>query len=128
MKNGKNKIKTGTVKTFEHTEHLRYDFTDKEKAEMSLDMANNIRMKNFKDSERQSVVSQFKADLDSLQSKIDSASEKVSSGFEFRGIKCETKIDYTLNRKTTVRLDSGEIVKEGPIPESERQIEIAPTK
>ena len=90
-------------------------------------MANNVKAKNLKESEKQSVVSQFKAYLDSLQSKIDSASEKVSSGFEFRGIKCKTKIDYTKNRKTTVRLDSGEIIKEIPIPESDRQIEIVAT-
>ena len=92
---------------------------------MAKQLADDCRAKQTKEAEAKGVAAQFKADIAIFDGKIASASEKISSGYEMRMIKCKTTLDYKRDRKTTARLDTGEIIEDIKIPDGERQVEAA---
>ncbi len=45
--------------------------------------------------------------------------------FEFRSVKCVRELNFTTGRCTTTRTDTGEVIQERPLNESEQQMELA---
>ncbi len=114
-----------TSKTYDESRPLKYQFSKAELEAMAKQLADDCRAKQTKEAEAKGVAAQFKADIAIIDGKIASASEKISSGYEMRMIKCRTVIDYKRDKKTVARIDTGEVIEEGKIPDSERQVEMA---
>lgn len=93
--------------------YLRYDFTATEIYELSLKLANKTQDKEKKESEKKSIVSQYKSEIDAIISEIQSCSSKVSNGYEMKKVDC--KIEYhkpEQGKKTLTRADTGEKIVE----------------
>ena len=109
-------------KVTEHTANLKYPFKETEIQGMSQELAESVKAKKIKEDEAKSISSQYKSEIDGFQAKLSSLSEKITSGWEMRMIKCRETIDWEKDIRTVVRLDTGEVIDQGPIPEDQRQM------
>jgi predicted transposase YbfD/YdcC len=86
---------------------LRYDFSAPEIHDLSMDLANKTQQFQTVSDEKKSVSSQFKSRLDSIQSDLNSLSNKVASGYEIREVECEVKYHKPeQGKKTIIRKDN----------------------
>lgn len=72
--------------------YLRYDFTAPEIYDLSMKLANKTQDKDRIESEKKSIVSQYKSQIDALIAEIGSTSNKVANRYEMRKVEC--KIEY----------------------------------
>lgn len=92
---------------------LRYDFTAVEINDLSMDLANTTQQIAAKQDEKKSVVSQFKAKIDELESKTGLLANKVSSGYEIREVECEVLYHKPeQGKKTMIRSDNKQKIVE----------------
>jgi hypothetical protein len=92
---------------------LRYDFTAPEIHDLSMDLANKTQQFQTVSDEKKSVSSQFKSRLDSIQSDLNSLSNKVASGYEIREVECEVKYHRPeQGKKTIIRKDNNQKIVE----------------
>ena len=92
---------------------LRYDFTAPEIHDLSMDLANKTQQFQTVSDEKKSVSSQFKSRLDSIQSDLNSLSNKVASGYEIREVECEIKYHKPeQGKKTIIRKDNNQKIIE----------------
>jgi uncharacterized FlaG/YvyC family protein len=71
-----------------------------------------------------SVSTQNKAEISEFEAQMGKLSEKIRSGYEHRNVKCTKNFDYRLGTVTITRLDTGEIIRERPMDEHEKQIKL----
>lgn len=93
--------------------YLRYDFTAPEIYDLSMKLANKTQDKERIESEKKSIVSQYKSQLDALSAEIGSTSNKVANGYEMRKVDC--KVEYhkpEQGKKTITRTDTQEKIIE----------------
>lgn len=103
-------------------EYLKYTFSDAEVLELSKTLAKHNQDLSEIEAQKKRITADFAAKIQAEQEQIGMMSRKVCSGYEFRNIDC--KQQYHVPRpglKTIVRLDTGELVKEMPMTESELQ-------
>ena len=87
--------------------NLRYDFTAVEINELAVELANKNQELRRKEDQKKSIAAQMKSDIDLLNEQINSASTKVSSGYEYRDVKCTVFYNKPTNgMKTLVRSDN----------------------
>ncbi|HZW70799.1 MAG TPA: hypothetical protein VFF57_07970 [Hanamia sp.] len=92
---------------------LRYDFSAPEIHDLSMDLANKTQQFQTVSDEKKSVSSQFKSRLDSIQSDLNSLSNKVASGYEIREVECEVKYHRPeQGKKTITRKDNNQKIIE----------------
>ena len=92
---------------------LRYDFSAPEIHDLSMDLANKTQQFQTVSDEKKSVSSQFKSRLDSIQSDLNSLSNKVASGYEIREVECEIKYHKPeQGKKTIIRKDNNQKIVE----------------
>lgn len=92
---------------------LRYDFSAPEIHDLSMDLANKTQQFQTVSDEKKSVSSQFKSRLDSIQSDLNSLSNKVASGYEIREVECEVKYHKPeQGKKTIIRKDNNQKIIE----------------
>lgn len=103
------------------TEFLRYHFTEDEKRDLAQVMAQNVIKIGELEKEKKAVTSQFASDINQETAKASSAAQRIESGFEMRTIDCEEHYIYGPNVVRTIRLDSGEVVKERTMTNAELQ-------
>jgi hypothetical protein len=70
---------------------------------------------------KKDVTADFAAQQKKIESLIGVLSRKVSTGKEYRDVKCVWEFNYKSGVKRLRRLDTSEIVKEGTITQQERQ-------
>lgn len=92
---------------------LRYDFTMKERQDLSILLANKTKEISMIEDEKKSVNSQYKAKLDELQASCNKLANQVSDGFEIRDVEVEVKYhEPEHGMKTLVRKDGGKDIVE----------------
>lgn len=95
--------------------------TDMELIQRAKTMSQTMNKKVAADDKLKSATTQIKAEIAQLESEIKSLQVVVSSGKEFREIECKIDYDWDKRIKSVVRTDTGVIVEEDIIPESELQ-------
>lgn len=115
------KDETKIIKT---TEFLRYHFTEEEKKDLAQVMAQSVIKIGELEKEKKAATSQFASDINQETAKASSAAQRIESGFEMRTIDCEKHYIYGANVVRTIRLDSGEKVKERTMTNAELQQEM----
>ena len=93
--------------------YLRYDFSAVEIHELSLEMANKTQQIQEVEQEKKSVTSSYTSRLNILKESVNSAANKVASGYEIREVECD--IEYhkpTQGFKTLTRKDTGVKIEE----------------
>ena len=104
-------------------QQVRYQFNTDEKLEKSEQLANCINEKTRIEGTKRSANSQFKNELDSIESKLDQLADQVSTGYEVRGIECTVELHTPgQGQKTIRRDDTGEVVGVYQMDSSELQM------
>ncbi len=106
------------------TEFLRYHFTEEEKRELARIMAQSVINARDLEEQKKAVVSQYTSQINEAVARSNSAAQKIESGFEMRTIDCEEHYIYGANVVRTIRLDSGEVIKERTMTNAELQQEM----
>jgi uncharacterized coiled-coil protein SlyX len=102
---------------------LRCSFTDKELLELGKKLAENSNLLNQQEEEAKAVAKQLKAKCEQTAAKVSECSTKISSGYEYRQVKCLVKYDTPkTGQKTVTRLDLNEIVEVAEMSLAEMQI------
>jgi hypothetical protein len=103
-------------------EYLRYEFSEEELRGKSKQLALSIQLKTQAQEEQKAAASQFKERIESADAQIGKLSRDINSGWEMRNVDCQVQFHTpTVGAKTVVRLDTGEIVKESAMLQSELQ-------
>jgi hypothetical protein len=68
-----------------------------------------------------SYQTKIKSDIAICDAKINSVSEKIRSGTEWRDVECTVTFDWDKGIKSIYRIDTGEFIRDDIIPEHERQ-------
>ena len=94
------------MEDFKESRNLKYYFTDDERSEIGIALANkNQELRELED-QKKSVMSDYSSRMNVTKEEINQASNKVASGYEMRGINCI--IQYHLpeqGMKTITRTD-----------------------
>lgn len=107
----------------EFFQFVDHEFTQTELVKLSKKLSRNIiEIFEIKD-RRDSAMSQFKSETAVLVAENGELTHKINSGSEERNVKCEALYFYDNNEKHIVRMDTGQVLFAGPIPDHERQIE-----
>jgi hypothetical protein len=98
--------------------------TDDEKLACSKLQNEAINQKSQAENELKSFSAQKKAEIAGADAIIALYYQKLSTGKEYRPIKCKVNYDFEKKIREWVRLDTGEICKQDIIPEEDIQEEI----
>lgn len=93
-------------------EFLKYTFNEEEMREFATDLARKTAEITEAEESKKAAVAQFGDRIASLRADTSSLARKFNSGYEHRNIECRiTYHDPSPAQKTTMRLDTGEVVK-----------------
>lgn len=101
---------------------LEVKLTEKELKTAAKELAEGLNKKSRLESDIETFKAQKKAEIAAIDAVVSRNAILVNSEKEFRLVEC--KVDYDFGRdggKTFTRLDNGEIVKQEPITNEERQ-------
>ena len=104
------------------TRYLRYVFTDWEKQELGDELAQAILEKREAEAELNNFRTEIKNRITKNESKIETYSEYIRSGYRMQNVDCEIRLDYDAGMVTVVRMDTGEEIETRSMAEDERQI------
>jgi hypothetical protein len=104
------------------TESLEVQLTEKEIRTASKAMAEALRGKGQAEDEIKTFRSQKMAEVTRLEGQIAINAQLVNTEKEFRPVECEVSYDFAKGVKTTVRMDTGEVVRQEPVTNSDRQM------
>lgn len=88
---------------------LEYYFTDDEKMQMSQQLAVETQNKRRLEDQKKAVTSQYGSQINEKAESINSLSDKIAAGYEYRNIECTVQWHTpTKNKKLITRSDTGE--------------------
>ena len=105
--------------------NLQYKFTTDELLAIGKELGEDtLKLRQLED-DRKMVADEWKAKISYAEGHVQSLSNKVSAGYEYRDIPCTiTYDDPAVGEKTMRRDDTGELVKVMMMDESEKQEEL----
>jgi hypothetical protein len=119
-------IERGNVKRNEKcTEYLRYQFTAEETTENAKDLARRTMALAELELKKKQLAADIKAETDKVTAEVARLSRFVNDEYDFRMISC--LIEYNspkVGKKTIVREDTGEIVRNEDMAGAEMQDEL----
>ena len=83
-----------------------------------------VEQRDQKEAESKTASSHFKSQIKQLDADLRKLSTEVRDRATFREVECEIRFEYRTARVATVRSDTGEVISERPMLESERQREL----
>lgn len=105
--------------------NLRVEFTRDEIVELALKQGEAFNELNRAEEDKKAVTAQLKAKCEGISARISEITGKLTSGFEYRTVPCETRYDDPKpGLKTMYRLDTGGVVNVDPMTLAERQAEL----
>lgn len=107
------------------TEFLKYTFTEAELKEKSTQLALECRNLEEVENEKKQVVADFKSKIEGHNATISRLSNHINSGYEYKNVECEVKMNTPKNgKKTTIRLDTNEKLRVEDMTQEEKQEKI----
>lgn len=89
--------------------NLEYYFTDDEKMQMSQQLAVETQNKRRLEDQKKAVTSQYGSQINEKAESINSLSDKIAAGYEYRNIECTVQWHTpTKNKKLITRSDTDE--------------------
>jgi hypothetical protein len=105
---------------------LRVQFTDPEINAIAKKLAEANADLIRAEEDKKAVTSQLKAKCEGIAARVGELSGKINSGFEYRNVPVVTTYDHPkVGMKTTVRMDTGEVVECEAMTLAEMQRELA---
>ena len=105
----------GNIERSRTRESLKCRLSDDEVRELGIQSARLGALIHQEEADLKAVKSQFNARIDKLTAERAEADTKINAGWEFRTVECEVVKDFTITTTRTVRLDTGELVRERTI-------------
>lgn len=102
-------------------EYLSCVLSDKELIERSRELAKANEDLSDVEAKKKDVMADFTAQQKKHEANIGVLSRVVSTGKEYRHVKCEWEINWTRGFKRLIRLDTQDVVKQLEIDPKERQ-------
>lgn len=102
---------------------LRHTFSEDERRELAIDMAEASVKKESLDEEFKVIKSDYKGQIESEEAKIKMNARKLQNGFEMRSIKCEKEFKHDAREVFWYHPESGEVVKRRTMTQDEMQME-----
>ena len=109
-------------------EYLKCQLTEKEKTELSAQIAKAISDRASAEAKLKEVSASIKAQIAQLDAEISEKALQINNGYEYRNVECRMDKDYRLGTVTITRLDTGEVIRERPMTAEERQMELPGNK
>lgn len=103
-------------------EFLKCKLTEQEMKEQAEKMAQCLSQIAAYEADLKSLKKQIESDIAACQGNLASAVEKFRSGFEMRNVDVEICKDFETNTVLTVRMDTGETIRERAMTAEERQM------
>lgn len=103
-------------------EYLQCVLSDKELIDRSRELAKANEDLSDVEAKKKDVMADFTAQQKKHEANIGMLSRVVSTGKEYRYIKCEWEINWTRGFKKLIRLDTQDVVKQLEIDQKERQV------
>lgn len=103
---------------------LKVLLTEKELAKLAQELGRKMRMITSLEEDLKAAKSQYNSEIDAKKAEASDLSELARNGYEFRKVPVDIEFDYDHAegaRITVYRNDTGEIVEERPMNETERQ-------
>ncbi len=102
--------------------YAKHTFTTEELKDIASELARKVNEQATAEDEKKSITSSLKARLDELVARINKLSENYNSGFDYRDIECELRLDFDAKLRRYFNVETGETVKEEPLrPEDYQQ-------
>ena len=102
-------------------EYVKHTFTEKEKKEISSEMALKVAQQKQLEDDKKAVTSDFGSRIEGAKAQINSAAVKLNNGYEYKTVKCAVSYDYDSQIVSFYRTDNGELGKERPMTQEETQ-------
>lgn len=109
-------------------EYLKCQLTEKEKTELSAQIAKAISDRASAEAKLKEVSTAIKAQIAQFDAEISEKALQINNGYEYRNVECRMDKDYRLGTVTITRLDTGEVIRERPMTGEERQLELPSQK
>ncbi|MEN6533817.1 MAG: hypothetical protein ABFD89_09160 [Bryobacteraceae bacterium] len=107
------------------TDYLTYTFTDPELLELAREQSRVIQEKGVLEKKKSELAKSLGGEIEGKQSRIDKIAECIRSGYEWRDVEIEVRLDSPENGKAEiVRLDTGEVYKTRPMTPDELQLKL----
>lgn len=101
---------------------VRYVFSSEETAQHSNELAEACRTKQETENEKKSVMSNFKAKIDSQDSRIGLLSKYITTGYDYRSVECVVKKNF--DTRMVEYYYQGELVDSRQFSEHDSQLEL----
>ena len=107
------------------TEYLQYHFTDPELLELAREQSRTIQEKGALERKKSEISKTLAGEIENKQGQIESLTERVSNGYEWRNIECVIHFDRpTPGMAQVIRTDTGDVVRERRMTAGELQLRI----
>lgn len=105
-------------------ETLRVNLAEPERAARAITLGRlHVKLAEL-EARKKDAAKQMGADIATVEATIRETAIVVNQGYEFREVECELRFDREARTAQTIRLDTGEIVRQRPMSESELQREL----
>lgn len=119
MKKGRDTDAPRASATFK--ENLKTKLSPKELADYAKTLSEKYIENVQLEADKKGVVAEYKAKIDVILGQMGLLSQKVSTQAEWRDVECHWEYDWSTDRKNLVREDTGEVVKDDKISQTDRQ-------
>lgn len=109
----------------ETSEYLACILSEKELIDRSKALAKANEDLAQVEAKKKDVMADITAQQKKHEANIGALSRIVSSGKEYRDVKCIIRLDYKAGRKTITRCDTSEIIKTSELTQGDRQANLA---
>lgn len=111
-----------TKREITETQKLKHVFSEHELLQLAEKLSQKLQEADQKELEKKEIMSQFKAEADSIHADISKVAGKVRAKFEIRDTECKVTFNHpTSGIKRVVRLDTDQIVGDFEMTLEERQ-------
>lgn len=121
----------GNQEGFSQTETertLKHKFTKEELEELQKRIAREYANLNLIESEKSGVMAQYGSKIKQLKALLVGLASSINQGYTHLPMKCTTQYSWKEGVKRTIHPETGEVVEESKIMESERQMSLKVTK
>ena len=116
------KLQNNRTRTKEVTLECKHIFSQDELSALMMEMAEANYEAERAEDEKKEVVAQYKARIETHESRRKSAGGKIRAGYELRPTACRQVVDYDKGTVTIYRLDTNMIISERNLTPAESQI------
>lgn len=103
------------------TVSAKYEFTRSEREQQAQLLAQSVKDQAIKESEKKSVMAQYKDEIEKIEKEIKIYSNHVNDGYTFKEFPCELHLDFDRKKRLYFDKQNHEIIKEEDFHNSDYQ-------